>query len=140
MKEDGKILSASHMFFQAVCIARLTGQPTLEALALESLAGIEDIPIVIFLRVWSTCGGLEHWSSGIGPDGKFVTKIGTFTCKRAGGLAGKMCQAETKEQRHSHQRHLTSTIMRATSNINMSPPSTTITKLLPSSAGALSTM
>ena len=137
MKEDGKILSASHMFFQAVCIARLTVQPTLEALALESLAGIEDIPIVIFLRVWSTCGGLEHWSSGIGPDGKFVTNIGTFTCKRAGGLAGKMSQAETKEQRHSHQRHITSTIMRATSNHNLSPSTTT---KLPSAAGASSTM
>ena len=101
------------MFFQAVCISRLTEQPTLEALALQSLAGIEDIPIVIFLRIWSTCGQ-EHWSSGISPEGVFVTDMGRFQCRRAGGLAGKAMEEETKEQ-SGHHRHVTSTIMRATS-------------------------
>ena len=81
---------------------------------MESLAGIEDIPIVIFLRLWSTCGQ-EYWSSGISSDGVFVTPSGTFKCKRAGGLANKLCQFETKEQ-HGHHRHVTSTILRATSS------------------------
>jgi len=119
MKEDGKVLSAAHMFFQCVCISRLTDQPTLEALALESLAGIEDIPIVIFLRIWSTCGQ-DYWSNGISPEGIFTTPVGTFRCKHAGSLASKMMQLESHNStishtRNSHTRHLTASIMRATS-------------------------
>ena len=117
MKEDGKVLSAAHMFFQCVCISRLTDQPTLEDLALESLAGIEDIPIVIFLRIWSTCSQ-DYWSNGISPEGIFATPKGTFRCKRAGSLASKMIQLESNNpsfSRNSHTRHLTASIMRATS-------------------------
>ena len=122
MKEDGKVLSAAHMFFQAVCISRLTSQPTLEALAMEALAGIDDIPIVIFLRIWSTCGK-EYWPSGISLEGMFVTPAHTFCCSRAGGLAARMddfngLETKTKEPQSAnahHRKKVTSTILRASS-------------------------
>lgn len=120
MIEEGKVLSASHCFFQSFCISRLTSQPALEALALESLADIPDIPIVIFLRIWSTFGK-EYWSSGISSEGKFVTKSNlTFCCIRAAG--------SNLDTNHSnHRRLVTQSIMRATSPVKtdfkrVSPP------------------
>ena len=89
MKDDGKVLSASHVFFQATCIARLKDQIALETLALESLAGMDDIPLVVFLRIWAT-SGTSVWkeNGGIDGTGSFTTRHGTFRCRMAAELFG----------------------------------------------------
>jgi hypothetical protein len=82
-QEEGRTLSAAHVFFQASCISRLTKQAALERLALESLAGMNDIPLVVFLRLWATAGR-DHWDGGVAS--------GSF--RLPGGLAFRCAEAK----------------------------------------------
>jgi tetratricopeptide (TPR) repeat protein len=99
MKDDGKALSAAHVFFQAVCIARLKDQAALENLALESLAGMDDIPLVVFLRIWATSGPAA-WEDNGGVDrtGAFTTRHGTFQCRMAAELFGSDSRRRKQEE------------------------------------------
>ena len=75
-------MSAAHVFFQASCISRLTKQAALERLALESLSGMSDIPLVVFLRLWATVGH-KHWGGGV-VNGAFHLPGGlVFRCEEA---------------------------------------------------------